>query len=65
MKTNADKYQTLVIGNKTHANNITFILKENLIECEDEAKLLGVTIDYQLTFNTHIDNMCEKEAKCS
>ena len=45
--------------------HITFILKENLIECEDEAKLLGVTIDYQLTFNTHIDNMCEKAAKCS
>jgi hypothetical protein len=47
MKTNPDTYQTLVIGNKTHAiKNITFFLKENLIECEDEVKLLGVTIDY-------------------
>ena len=65
MKANADKYQTLVIGNKTHAKKITFILKENLIECEDEAKLLVVTIDYQLTFNPHIDNMCENAAKGS
>ena len=51
MKTNPDTYQTLVIGNKTHAiKNITFFLKENLIECEDEVKLLGVTIDYEMKY---------------
>jgi hypothetical protein len=54
MKANADKYQTLVIGNKTHAKKITFILKENLIECEDEAKLLVVTIDYRILGNSAV-----------
>ena len=53
MKANPDKFQALAIGNKNHAKNITFNLKENLIKCEDEAKLLGVTIDYQLKFNTY------------
>jgi len=43
--------------------NITFILKENLIECEDEVKPLGVPIDYQLKFNTYLDNIREKAAR--
>ena len=45
--------------------NITFNLKENLIKCEDEVKLKlkSVTIDHQLTFNTHIANICEKASR--
>ena len=49
-----------LIRKKNHAKNITYNLNENLFKCEDEAKLLSVTIDYQLKFNTHIANICEK-----
>jgi hypothetical protein len=33
------------------------------LSCEDEVKLLGVTIDFKLNFNTHISNICKKAAK--
>jgi hypothetical protein len=31
--------------------------------CEDEVKLLGVTIDFKLNFNKHISNICKKAAR--
>jgi len=63
MKANPDKFQALAIGKKTHDKNIVFNLNNNKIKCEDEVKLLGVTIDYQLNFNTHIANICKKASK--
>jgi hypothetical protein len=29
------------------------MLQGNKIDCEDEVKLLGVTFDFKLTFNSH------------
>lgn len=51
MKANPDKFQAIAIGNKSHSENISFNLKGNIIKCEDQVKLLGVTIDFQLKFN--------------
>ena len=56
MKANPDKFQAIAIGNKSHSGNISLNLKGNIIKCEDEVKLLGVTIYFQLKFNTHIAN---------
>ena len=37
---------------------------ENInIQCEDEVTLLGVTIDFQLNFNSHISNICKKASR--
>jgi hypothetical protein len=33
----------------------------NEILCENEVKLLGLTIDCQLKFNTHISEICKKK----
>ena len=33
------------------------------ITCEDSVKLLGVTIDFMLNFDTHVSNICRKAAK--
>ena len=33
--------------------------------CESEVKLLGVTIDCQLKFNTHISEICKRKKKAS
>ncbi len=33
------------------------------IQCEDEVKLLGITIDDKLKFDKHVDILCKKAAK--
>jgi hypothetical protein len=43
------KYKGLVL--------FSFNLNGNIIKCEDEVKLLGVTIDFELNFNAHIANL--------
>jgi hypothetical protein len=63
MKANPDKFQAIAIGNKSHSEHISFNLKGNIIKCEDEVKLLGITIDFQLKFNTHIANTCKKASR--
>ena len=65
MKANPDKFQVIAIGKKTKNENISFNLNGNIIKCEDEVKLLGVTIDFELNFNTHIPvaNICKKASR--
>ena len=63
MKTNPDKFQAFAIGNKSHSEDIFFNLKGSIIKCEYEVKPLGVTIDFQLKFNTHIANICKKASR--
>jgi hypothetical protein len=36
------------------------MLQGNKIDCEDEVKLLGVTFDFKLTFNSHVSHICKK-----
>ena len=63
MKANPDKFQAIAIGSKTLNESISFNLDGNKIDCENEVKLLGVTIDCQLKFNTHISNICKKASR--
>lgn len=63
MKANPDKFQALAIGLKTAKQNISFDLDGNKIMCDDEVKLLGVTIDSQMKFNTHISNIVKKASR--
>lgn len=63
MQANPDKFQALAIGKRTHEKKIVFNINDVNISCEDEVKLLGVTIDYRLNFNTHISNICKKAAR--
>jgi hypothetical protein len=60
MKANPDKCQALAIGKNSMDTNIVFDLAGNKIKCENEAKLLGVIIDFELKFNSHISNICKK-----
>lgn len=55
-------WQVPSIGNWQNNNkkNIIFNLAANKITCENEVKLLGVTTDFELKFNSHISNMCKK-----
>jgi hypothetical protein len=45
---------------KIHNLKIFLLISGNIIKTEDEVKLLGVTIDYELKFNSHITNICRK-----
>ena len=63
MKANPDKFQAVAIGSKTQKENITFNLDGNEILCEDEVKLLGVTFDFKLNFNSHISSVCKKASQ--
>jgi hypothetical protein len=60
MKTNPDKFQALAMSKKSMDKNIVFDLAGNKIKCEEEVKLPGVTIDFELKFNSHISNICKK-----
>jgi hypothetical protein len=44
MKANPDKFQDIAIGPKTNKHNLSFDLKGNKITCEENAKLLGITL---------------------
>jgi hypothetical protein len=63
MKANPDEFQAIAIGNKSKNGDIKFNLDGNEILCENEVKLLGVTIDCQLMFNTHISDICKEKKK--
>ena len=63
MKVNPDKFQAIATGKNTQFKNISFNLNGNIIKTEDEVKLLGVTIDYELKFNSHITNICRKASR--
>lgn len=53
------------IGHKTNSHNLSFDLKGDRITCEENVKLLGVTIDFQQNFDKHtgISVSCKKERK--
>ena len=63
MQANPDKFQAISIGRKTHEKNLSFMLQGNKIDCEEEVKLLGVTFDFKLTFNSHVSHICKKASQ--
>ena len=63
MKANPGKFQAIAVGKRTHSENICFNLGENIVSCEDNVKLLGVTIDFKLDFDEHISNVCKKASR--
>ena len=63
MVVNTDKFQAILM-NKRREEQITHKLKiyNNEIEATKSAKLLGIEIDNQLSFNQHISKLCSKAA---
>ena len=60
---NPDKFQGLALGKRAFDRKPTFSIKGAEIECTEDAKLLGVDIDYMLKFNTHIKNVCRRASR--
>ena len=59
LKVNPEKFQFMILGDKSHHKHI---LKINLnkVEASDDILLIGITIDKKLTFKQHIENLCRK-----
>ena len=63
LKENLSKFQTMTFKNNRTESNIPLHLQGNIIESSECRKLLGVTIDEQLNFNTHINEICKKKSQ--
>ena len=63
MKANPDKFQAIAIGAKTNKHNLSFDLKGNKITCEENVKLLGITVDSHLNLDKHISEICKKASE--
>ena len=58
IKANPEKFQFMILG---LSDDKCFILKINAIKTRNtsEVELLGLTIDYKLKFDAHIDKLCK------
>ena len=63
MKANPDKFQAIAVCKRTKDKNITFNPDNNIIHCEDHVKRFGVTIDFKLSFDLHMTNVCKKASR--
>ena len=63
MKANPDKFQVLAIGTKSQKLDLEFNLGQTTLTCDKEVKLLGVTVDFKLSFKPHISNICKKASR--
>ena len=61
MKLNEGKCNLLTFG--TSQDDIKITVGENIVKESSEEKLLGVTIDKNLNFKSHVSNLCKKPAK--
>jgi hypothetical protein len=64
LKENYDKYKTMTIHkNHTAGEDICLQIQGHNVKSVESLKLLGVTIDYRMNFNEHINNVCKKASQ--
>ena len=63
MQANPERFQAIAVGKKTFEKHPVFNFESVNITCEEDVKLLGVDIDFNLSFDHHIGNKCKKAAQ--
>ena len=58
MITNPEKYQAMILGNTNYS--FSFKVNDTDIPVKDNIDLLGVNIDKNLQFNSHVKKICTK-----
>ena len=61
MKLNDDKCHLMIFGEKS--NDLSIKIGSTTITGSREEKLLGVTLDKQLSFKTHVQSLCKKASQ--
>ena len=63
MIANPEKFHAILLRkNQTNTSGEQININGKMIKSEETVKLLGVTLDYRLDFDTHISNICKKAA---
>ena len=60
MQFHPDKCQLLTITNKREPSTFTYTIHNTKIQPTTDAKYLGITLNNKLSWNTHIDTVCQK-----
>ena len=66
LKGNYDKYSVMLLGkkNKTEdSSSINVKIDEQIIKSSPDLKLLGVTLDDEHSFSSHMSDICKKTSK--
>ena len=63
MKANPTKFQAICIGKNAHENIASFKVDSVEIKCEENVTLLGVNIDFMLSLDDHVTDICKKASK--
>ena len=63
MQADPNKFQAIGVGKRTNERSPAFKFGSIEITSDEEVKLLGVDIDFKLSFENHISNLCKKAAK--
>ena len=63
MQANPEKFQAICLGKETNKHITSFNIDNTNIPCEPHVKLLGITIDSNLSFDKHVSNICKKAAR--
>ena len=63
MQANPDKFQAIAIGSKTQKHKLEFNINDINISCDEDVKLLEVTLDFKLNFSSHVSNICRKASR--
>ena len=61
MQANPNKFQAIAVGKRTHEKSPTFNFGSINITYGAVVELLGIDIDFRLSFDNHISNICKKE----
>ena len=62
MTANSSEFQSLIVGNDENQVKAFQISNDFEINVSNEVTLLGIQIDEQLNFDSHIDKICKKAA---
>ena len=64
MIVNPDKFKSVNIQKSNQTSKPKqFLNRNDVVEVASSVKLLGIHIDYQLSFNLHISNVCKSASK--
>ena len=63
MQANPNKFQAIAVGKRKHDKSPVFNFGPISVNCDEIVKLLGIDIDFKLSFDSHISSICKKAAQ--